>query len=266
MPSFTIVAKRFSPDEFANYLAGFALTAWKPFMVVLHNTAVPTLKDRPNGFSAANMADLRHYYGEVQKWSGGPHLFVDPNGIWVFNPLDDPGVHSPSWNSTAWGVEMLGDYERESFETGPGLAVKTITVNALAMMFRRLGLKPDDAHFKLHREDPKTTHKGCPGKGVSKEAVRREVLSLMDRLVAPQGQPVKVVVYRKGRGSVPTVLDAKLVEGVTMVDECVAVAQMGLPVTGLTGTARIVALRPLVVDRYEVTPRLDQGKVYLVER
>ena len=261
MPDFTIVAKRFSPAEFRDYLAGLALTAWKPSMVVLHNTAVPTLAQRPNGFSASSMRDLMHYYGHVQGWSGGPHLFVDDLGIWVFNPLDDPGVHSPSWNSRAWGVEMLGDYEREGFETGRGLLVRANAVAAVAAMFSRIAQPPDDAWFKLHREDPKTTH-ACPGKGVSKATFRSAVMGAMRE--PSSGMPVKVVAYRQGRGQAPVAaMGGWLSKGVTTLDCSVwNAADLGVKIEGIG--ARPV--RELAGGRYDVTPRLDQGKVYLVER
>lgn len=168
MPRFSIDGRKLSLSAFAEHVDRLSLDRWRPDMIVLHNTAIPSLKDRPHGFSAANMEDLRHYYGRVQGWSGGPHLFVDGTGIWLFNPLDRRGVHSPSWNARSWGVEMLGDYETERFDSGDGLRVRENAVAALTVMFRRLDLSPSDAHFKLHREDPRTTH-ACPGKHVDKE-------------------------------------------------------------------------------------------------
>ena len=264
MPNFTIVGKRFSPEEFRAYLAGLALAGFKPDMVVLHNTAVPSLKDRPNGFSAANMVDLEHYYGVVLGWKGGPHVFVDQNdpGIWVFNPLDRRGTHSPSFNSRSWGVEMLGDYATEGFDSGPGLRVQENAIEVLAAMFLRLGLQPTDEHFKIHREDPETTHL-CPGKNVHKEEVRTGVLRAMTKPIAPEGHPVKVVVYRKGRGAVPIVLNAQIVDGVTMVDAAAwNAANLGGTVKGVGS----FPLRQIAGSLYEIAPRLDQDKVYLAER
>ncbi|HEV2715317.1 MAG TPA: hypothetical protein VGU64_08645, partial [Terriglobales bacterium] len=59
------------------------------------------------------MRALERYYRDENHWSGGPHLFVADDLMWVFTPLNVPGVHSPSWNRVAWGVELVGDYDKE---------------------------------------------------------------------------------------------------------------------------------------------------------
>ena len=64
------------------------------------------------------MQNLQHYYRDTQHWSAGPHLFIADDLIWVFTPLDTPGVHSPSWNAISWGVELVGDYTTEELSPG----------------------------------------------------------------------------------------------------------------------------------------------------
>src|SRR5215472_10964945 len=59
--------------------------------------------------------NLEDFYKNQQKWSTGPHLSVADDLIWTFTPLTLSGVHSPSWNSVASGVEMVGDYNVEPF-------------------------------------------------------------------------------------------------------------------------------------------------------
>lgn len=169
-----IVAKNFTPAEFDAYCRKLRWKVWKPEFVVLHNTAVPTLAQRPNGFSESAMRNLEVYYRDRQKWSAGPHLFIDdkPAGIWIFTPLEVPGVHSPSWNNVALGVEMLGDYSTESFTDGRGRKVRENTVAAIATLSDCLNLQ--SSSLRLHREDLKTTH-NCPGKNVNKEQVIAEV-------------------------------------------------------------------------------------------
>ena len=68
---------------------------------------------------------------------------------------------------------MLGEYETEAFDSGRGLAVQRNAVAALSILCRTLGFDP--ATIRLHKEDPKTTHKGCPGKHVVKSNIIREV-------------------------------------------------------------------------------------------
>lgn len=160
-----IVGKRFSGVEFETYVAGLDFKRWRPDFVVLHNTGVPCLAQRPDGFTAWHMENLAGYY-RGQGWSAGPHLFVDQHGIWAFSPLVCPGVHSPSWNACSWGVEMLGDYDHDIFDTGPGAAVRDNAVSALATLHARLGLDSHTLHF--HHDDPRTSHRDCPGAHVSK--------------------------------------------------------------------------------------------------
>lgn len=162
-----IIGQNFTPEGFRDYVAGLAWDAWRPEFIVLHNTGVPTLAQRPDGLTEDHIQGLVSYYRDDQGWSAGPHLFIDDRQIWVFTPLTTPGVHSPSWNRLALGVEMLGDYDREDFNSGRGLAVQQNAVAAIAILSAALGLDPES--MRLHREDPKTTHH-CPGDGVDKAA------------------------------------------------------------------------------------------------
>ena len=97
---------------------------------------------------------------------------IDDRAIWIFTPLEVPGVHSPSWNNVALGVEMLGDFSVESFKDGRGLAVRRNAVAAIATLSDCLSLQ--SSSLRLHKEDLKTTHQ-CPGKNVIKGEVIAEV-------------------------------------------------------------------------------------------
>jgi N-acetylmuramoyl-L-alanine amidase CwlA len=171
-----IVGVNYTAEEFDTYCHGLSWAAWRPNFVVLHNTASPTLSQRPNGFTKQHILNLETYYRDVMKWSAGPHLFVDDKQIWVFTPLTMSGVHSPSYNKVALGVEMLGDYDKDEFDSGRGLKVRKNAVAAIATLSAILGLDPDT--MKLHKEDPQTTH-ACPGKKVSKAQFIEEVKELI---------------------------------------------------------------------------------------
>lgn len=164
-----IVGKSFTPAQFDAYCRKLRWKVWRPEFIVLHNTAVPTLAQRPNGFSESAMRNLEVYYHDKQRWSAGPHLFVDDRAIWIFTPLEVPGVHSPSWNGTALGCEQLGDFETEAYDSGRGAKVRDNTIAALATLHDVLKL--DSSTLKFHREDPRTSHKGCPGKNCKKTDV-----------------------------------------------------------------------------------------------
>jgi hypothetical protein len=156
-----IVGKSFTPSTFSDYVASITFPAWRPQFVVLHNTATPKLADWHSAPGDVRMRNLENYYKNDQQWSAGPHLFVADDLIWAFTPLNVSGVHSPSWNAVAWGVEMVGDYSVEPF----GAALRENVLSALATLHAALGLNPDT--LRLHKEDPKTTHI-CPGKNIIK--------------------------------------------------------------------------------------------------
>ena len=171
-----IVGISFSTDDFESYCHSIHWTSWRPSFIVLHNTAIPTLAQRPDGLTKQHIDGLESFYRDVQHWSAGPHLFVDDRQIWAFTPLNVSGVHSPSWNNIALGIEMLGDYNIEAFDSGRGLNVHNNAVAAIATLSSILGFDPTS--MKLHKEDPKTTH-DCPGKNVIKSEVINDVQNLM---------------------------------------------------------------------------------------
>ena len=169
-----IVGTNFTAVEFDHYIATVQFNAWRPQFVVLHNTAAPKLSEWHKVPGSARMQGLANFYQNQQKWSAGPHLFVADDFIWVFTPLNVSGVHSPSWNNIAWGVEMVGDYEVEAFDS----SVRENVLSALTSMHATLGLDPNA--LRLHKEDPLTTH-NCPGKNI----VKAEIISgIQQRLAA----------------------------------------------------------------------------------
>jgi hypothetical protein len=158
-----IVGQGFTKEAFGSYVEGLSFTLWRPSFIVLHNTAVPTYAQWHDVPGAQRMQNLQSYYRDTQHWSAGPHLFIADDLIWVFTPLTTPGVHSPSWNSISWGVELVGDYSKEVMD--PNLL--TNAISALATLHGAIGLDPNT--LKLHREDPLTTHI-CPGNEILKSA------------------------------------------------------------------------------------------------
>lgn len=184
-----IVGKSFTPDGFADYVASLKFGAWRPRFVVVHNTSAPDTKTW-RGWQKRNppitderwAQNLVGYYSGLG-WSTGPHLFVTPAGILAFSPLTAPGTHSPSWNANSWGVETVGEFERDAFE-GP---IKTNLVAALAVLHAAAGLQPRPytvgvrgLHF--HKEDVRTTHRSCPGRNIVKgdlvAAVEAKILAM----------------------------------------------------------------------------------------
>jgi hypothetical protein len=136
-----IVGKSFSPDAFETYVASLKFGLWRPRFVIVHNTSLPDLKKwaewqtrKPPIDGPKWAQNLVGYYRDEMHWSAGPHLFVTPAGIMVFSPLTGSGTHSPAWNSIAWGVETVGEFEREPF-AGPA---RDNLIAALAILHRLL--------------------------------------------------------------------------------------------------------------------------------
>jgi hypothetical protein len=165
-----IVGKGFAPQEFDQYVAGVTFNQWRPRFVVVHNTGDPTFAEWHSVTGDRRMRGLESYYRDDKHWSAGPHLFVADDLIWVFTPLTTSGVHAPSWNHMSWGVEIVGDYDHELLRAD----VKANAIHALTTLHMAAGLDPEK--LKLHKEDPLTDHKHCPGARIVKpeliEAIR----------------------------------------------------------------------------------------------
>jgi hypothetical protein len=179
------VGRRFTPKEFEKYLSEVKFTGFKPQFVTLHHTAIPSLAQRIEGFEDLHLKNLLSYYQDQLGWTGAPHVFIDDreDGIIVFQRLDKKGVHARSFNSISWGIEMLGNYDSEAFDAGRGAKVRDLSMQCLAMMCKRLGVKAETIRF--HRDDPKT-NKTCPGTKVTKIDVVARVANLMKQPVAEE--------------------------------------------------------------------------------
>lgn len=177
--SIPFIGQRMTRKEFEEYLNTLKFTSFNPNFVTLHHTAAPSLAQRPNGFTKQHLLNLRDYYQNTLGWNGAPQVFIDDqeDGIIVFQRMDKRGVHAVSFNAKSWGVEMLGFYDSESFDTGRGQVVRDNTMQALAIMCKRLGVKADT--IKFHRDDPKTS-KTCPGTKVKKAYVVNAVQQIID--------------------------------------------------------------------------------------
>ena len=167
-----IVGKGFNAGDFQAYVDTLDFT-WTPDFIVLHNTMIPRFapwvdadgNNQPGWHDVSGerrMKGLESYYRDDQKWSGGPHLFIADDLIWVFTPLTTHGIHSPSWTEQSWGVETVGDYDKEEL---PQEIFDNI-IAALATLSAAIGVSADTLRF--HKEDPATTHRMCPGHNIVK--------------------------------------------------------------------------------------------------
>jgi Bacterial SH3 domain/N-acetylmuramoyl-L-alanine amidase len=183
-----IVGKAFTVPEFEKYVGSLTFGVWRPRFIVVHNTSVPDRKTW-DGWQARKPPltdemwgqNLERYYKGLG-WSGCPHLVVTPRSILVLNPLTTAGTHSPAWNSISWGVETVGEFDRDPF-TG---SIKDNLVAALAILHAAAGLQlvPYERGVRglhFHKEDPKTTHKSCPGRNMVKSDLIKGVQAEIER-------------------------------------------------------------------------------------
>lgn len=183
-----IVNKFVDVAGFQAHVDGLSFSGWRPSFVVVHNTSEPDLKtyadwrahpEKHGDWTPTTwMGNLASYYKNLG-WSGGPHVFVAPDGIYLFTPLTMPGTHSPAWNARTWGVETIGEFESEPFAGSPSAAN---LVAVLAILHSAIGLDPAAYRFgqsgiHFHKEDPVTTHKECPGKNMVKADLVQAVVS-----------------------------------------------------------------------------------------
>ena len=184
------VKRKFSQEEIRVWLTTeVKWGAWRPSYIVLHNTAAPSWAqwdktaqdDKKKGIvpGTTRVNSLDNYFRVERGWSGAPHFFVPDDGIWAFNPVWLPGVHSPSYNHNSIGIEMVADFAVEDDDSGPGLKVRNNTIYLAALLCEIFGLDPHHAVI-LHKDDPETTH-DCPGKDFAQDraAVIASIAALM---------------------------------------------------------------------------------------
>ncbi len=197
-----IIGKSFAaPEQFSSYFDTITFGAWRPRFVVVHNTSAPDLQTYANWQTRHPPVtdeqwakNLEAFFRDDQHWSAGPHLFVTPKSIIAFTPLKVPGVHSPSWNAISWGVETVGEFQSDPFDG----TVRDNLVATLGILHAKSGLQllpyqkgVRGLHF--HKEDPKTTHKSCPGKNVVKTDLIRRTQDYIDHLHAGEHQVAPLI-------------------------------------------------------------------------
>jgi hypothetical protein len=162
---FENVGLKWSPTELVNYLATLQRPVWCT-SITFHHTGLPTLANRPNGFSVQSMRGTQRYYETPSEkkgaWPSGPHLFIDEDECWGMCDFRQQGIHAKSFNRNSIGIEVLGDYNQEDHNTGRGRACWTTATAAGRALLDWLGLEINQLNIKFHRDDPRTT-KTCPG-------------------------------------------------------------------------------------------------------
>lgn len=101
----------------------------------------------------------------LKGWSGGPHLFVAPDGYWVGTPFSRPGIHAGRCNSDRWGIEIVGDFDDAPWPPELQTRVLDLSVGLLHC------IRADERMVAGHREC--LANKSCPGSAIHMPAVRQ---------------------------------------------------------------------------------------------
>lgn len=175
--------------EFLRYLESLKFGAWRPRFVTMHHTGAPDLKTWQGWQTRATpisdkqwLSNLASYYGNTMGWKAAPQFFFTPKHFCVLSPPTARGVHAVSFNAMSWGVECVGDFDREK----PPADILAHYVEGLACLHIAAGLEltpfvkgSKGLHF--HRDDPKT-NKTCPGKNIQKPAIIAAVKAQIARM------------------------------------------------------------------------------------
>lgn len=196
-----------SSADFLAYLESIKFGTWRPQIIVAHHTGAPDLKTwqgyqtrKPPIDDKQWLSNLASYYGNTLGWRSGPQFFFTPKHYCVLSPPTARGVHAASFNSISWGVEMVGNFDREPFDG----ELRDRYVKGLACLYVALGKSPRPYVYKqsglhFHRDDP-LTPKTCPGTKVNKDDLIRRIEAAMvdlggggdhpDEAVEPMQPPV----------------------------------------------------------------------------
>jgi len=165
--SFANVGKVWTASGLKEYLSKISPPKWCTG-ICIHHTAAPSLKQRPQGYTAQHIENMKYGYVHDRGWSAGPHFYTDDDQIWGMTPPTIKGVHAIAFNSNSIGVEVLGDYDYEDPFSGRGAACWSMTAETIKVIMEWLKLPINETTIRFHREDPKTS-KTCPGTKITKK-------------------------------------------------------------------------------------------------
>jgi N-acetylmuramoyl-L-alanine amidase-like protein len=180
-----------SPASMLARVAVQDLGTWCKF-VTLHNTSAPSLAQWAHNrlrYSPSELMQNMEGSWRALHWHTGPHYCVVPEADTPIFELSDPsapGVHASCFNSVSIGIEMVGEYNVEDFNGGPGQVVRDNAVLLLAALHNKLGLAPvpfayDVRGLHFHR-DCVRDHHDCPGTNVVRADVVARVQAKMAEL------------------------------------------------------------------------------------
>ena len=131
------------------------------------------------------MKAMKRYY-DGMGWSGYPHLFIAPDGIWEMNDLDKIGIHSNKANTYTYGIEVVGRYDMWFWQD----PVKSFALHTIAELLTWSKLSIHD----LYPHHQFNSTKSCPGNAVTMDKVKALVYDILLCPKLPTMKAYKTVV------------------------------------------------------------------------
>jgi len=155
---FELVGRVWTAESLGRELAGEKPPAWIR-AVVLHHTQIPDLAMRPRGLTIQHIITIADWYHRPPDqgglgWSSGPHFFLDEEQIFGMCDVRRRGVHARSFNASALGIEVLGNYDVEDPAAGRGLRCWRNAAALAGVLLGWLGRAPSPETVLFHRDDP----------------------------------------------------------------------------------------------------------------
>lgn len=180
----------YTKEEFANYVDSLSFDSWRPLYGVHHCTGIPDLQMWLSGGPTPQqrIENMSNYWKSL-KWHSAPQIVNSPEYIFETCYLNQDGVHCScsGANSHSIGMENVGSYETDAWDSGPGALVRDNAVWAWAVIHKKLGWKPDPVllwkkGIHYHSWCGQDGHTTCPGKNVDRPDLVRRILQTMDQL------------------------------------------------------------------------------------
>ena len=194
--------KPYTRAELAAHINACDFSRWKrkdgtigrPTFITLHNTSSPDIRLWMSWSPQKRQQYIRNMqpYYEGKGWRAGPHFFVPPQDdicAFGFSDLMAAGTHASCFNDHSIGIEMVGEFDNERFDTGPGAQVADNAIYLMALLHNKIGITPlpyayNQHGLHFHVECQHDNHH-CPGSFVRKPDVVARVQAKMAELAAP---------------------------------------------------------------------------------
>jgi hypothetical protein len=202
-----IVNKCLNKDDFKAYIRSFNFGSLPPNSIVVHHTWRPTVEQWQGQKS---IMGLKSFY-EGKGWSAAPHIFIAPDGIWLFTSMYEAGIHAGTKNAKyvnsagrtyngylsqsqlsgayrgyflkeySIGIEVIGDYDKSVWSGN-------IYNNAVSCIDTlQKSLRIIDKEIWLHRDFTNT--KSCPGSAITKEWIIEQLKNYNTESNVPTHEP-----------------------------------------------------------------------------